>query len=359
MLLGCTSPNRDADNDAPSVPAALHVGDVSIDALGAPRDDNPLIAGEDVRLGARIHGGTPPLALRLEAVLVGARPGPVAPIDARHELTTGAAELALAAPLDMRATSGVYRLRATVTDARGQSATAESGDFTLIGSDAETAPAPAPPPFIEVTDVAGRRRRSFVRGERVTVHAELPGESSARLTLRDPRGVVLATSEQRLTSGGLRLPIDIPRLAQDGAHEVHVRGTRGTETRAALVVTGMPFAPATELVIDGMSLYGGKDQRARRAGLLTRGEPLTVEIRVGGVRVAASATLRIYTPAGALLSETALGRAELAHPEPRGRVYIQGAWRVPPDITPGRYQLQAEAIENDHVTIRYREVLVL
>jgi hypothetical protein len=267
--------------------------------------------------------------------------------------------MALGAWLHALAPSGVYRLRATVTDARGHSATAMSGDWTLIGNNARILPARSAPPFVEVVDVAGRRRESFVRGEAITIRATLPGQRAAEIALHGPDGVELARTRQPLSaSGELSFSIPVPRLARSGAHGLDVIADDGTRLSETIMISSPPFAPAGKLVVDGLALRGGEDLRAPRAGLLERGELVSAEARVGGGRVAVTGKLKLHTTGGELVDQVELGRAEIAHPGPDGRVYIQGQWRVPAAIAPGRYQLQVAVMEGDDVSLRYREVLI-
>jgi hypothetical protein len=359
-LLGCGN-----SRSQPPDPE-LHLTDLSIDALAAPRDDNPLIAGEEVRIGLRVRGGSPPYRGTITAV----RQGTPLPDSAANPISasfdpdpekhiSAALEMALRARLQTLAPSGVYRLRATVTDARDRSAAIMSEDWTLIGDDATTLPATSAPPLVEVVDVAGRRRESFVRGEAITIRATLPGQRAAEIALHGPDGVELARTRQPLSAAGeLSVSIPVPRLARSGAHGLGVTADDGTELWQTIMIAGPPFAPAGKLVVDDLALYGGEDLRAPRAGVLERGELLSAEARVGGGRVAVTGKLGLHTIAGEVVDQVDLGRAEIAHPGPGGRVYIQGQWRVPPAIAPGRYQLQVTVLEGNDVSVRYREVLI-
>lgn len=347
--------------------AKLAVQDVSVDALGAPRGDDPLVAGEAVRVGLGVRGGTPPYAATLTAVRIGKPLGPdeVNPLDTDLDpdpasQPSDALDMAFEARLHKAAPSGVYQLKVTITDSRGQTSMGMSRDFTLVGSDALTWPRKVEPPFVEILDAAGRRRRSFVRGERVVIHGRMPGAGQAGIELLGPDGALLARTTQPLShTGELAFAVDVPRLATAGTHTVRVT-SEGTKEALAepLEVAGLPFPPAHRLVVDDLALYGGKDLRAPRAGLLERGETLLVETRVGGGRRRVSTRVRLATITGKVVADADLGHAEIARPTPGGRVYIQGTWQVPAQLAPGRYQLLIEALEGDDVSARYREVLV-
>jgi hypothetical protein len=169
----------------------------------------------------------------------------------------------------------------------------------------------------------------------------------------------LAESNQPVSPAGeLSMPIDIPRLAQVGPHGCAIAADSGARLTAPIDIAGLAFAPAERLLVDALALYGGADKRAPRAGLLQRGEELAVEARVGGGRARVTGTIRLFTIAGEAVSESKLGPADVTQPSPQARVFLQGTWRVPPDIAVGRYQLKVEVTEEDDVSERTREILV-
>jgi len=78
-----------------------------------------------------------------------------------------------------------------------------------------------------------------------------------------------------------------------------------------------------------------------------------VEARVGGARENPVAVLRL--PGGA---ETELARARVSAPAPDKRIFLRGTWRVPSTMSPGRTRLEIEVTDGEHVSTRYREVLI-
>lgn len=421
-----------ANRNAPA--GALAADRLTVDAAQGPRDGNGLIAGERARIGLHITGGRPPYRIHLRAERQGhpLQPEQVPPLDARitpslpagtsgpsggpsyppsggssHPSSggptaqAGAREIALQALLDARAPSGIYRVRATVYDRYQAQATAVSEDIPIIGSDAPVRPASSTEPFVEVLDLARRRRRAFVRGERVAIHARLPGAGAmAELAIVHAGpgtesgtgpvtnaesgfayarlgGAVLlhATGRPVSADGDLLVPLDIPRLARPGdyhvwvaaARDTHAAGTRtpSAGTRAIIAtgtlrVAGAPFPPVERLTVDDLSIHGGADGRSRRTGRLQRGERLQIEARVGGARAQVTGVVRLRAPNGGLVAESPMGQGpiEITAPAPDARVLLAGTWTVPVSIPPGRYQLQVEIMEGDHVSARYRDVLV-
>lgn len=366
--------------------AELAVADVTVDAADEPRGDNALIAGEKVRIGLRITGGQPPYRGVIRAHKIGARPGDagVSPIDAEFrpnsqpdsqpkkppqkqpddqsgdaDPLSDAIEVGLHTVLNRQSLSGVYQLRATVTDSAGREATATSGDMQLIGNDADVLPDADQGPHIAIFDVAGRRRRTFVRGEAVTIQIRLPGAREALIKLIDPTGAPMAETSLPMTGDGVvQFPVAIPRLAQIGAHIVAARSRAGSlDATGTLEVTGRPWAPAGKLVIDAMAVYGGRDGRAPRAVILRRGEALEIEARIGGGRQRVELSVRLSGHLG-VVSEKDLGHATIERPSPMRRVFARGSWTVPTGIPVGRYQLQLQAAEGKLVSMRAREVVI-
>ncbi len=377
FCLGCgqgDEPGGTSKADKAATARPFTLGPPTIDALSAPRDDNGLVAGEEVRIGLRIRGGKPPFSGEITAVRI-ARPlgeGEANPISVqfvpqadtskmpgRGARSSDAIEMALRGQLHARAPSGVYQLRVTVSDAAGHQATRNSRDWRLYGDDADTRPLLDSPPYAMVVDVANRRRKTFVRGENITIRAHLPGQKKATVSLHGPDGALLARTERQLSEAGeLAMATAIPRLARVGKHLVKVAG-EDIELSETIEVSGLPFAPTAQLLVDFMAFYGGDDLRARRGARFRRGEDIVVEARVGGGKAEVTLTLRLRsTKGGRVLSTAEIGRAKVARPSPGARIFVKGTWRVPDATAPGRYHLQVEATEGEHVSARYREILV-
>lgn len=392
---------------------AMTIDRITMDAALGPRDGHSLIAGETARIGLRITGGRPPYRIHLRAERQGRplQPEQSPPLDARvtPSLPTEPSgpsggptasprtrEIALQAILDARAPSGIYRVRATVRDQHEARATSTSEDITIIGSDAPVRPVPVTEPFVEILDLAQRRRRAFVRGERVAIHARLPGAGatadlvivqagldvgpapaearteSLESTNTGLGGTVLlrATGRPLSAGGDLLVALDIPRLARPGDYQVLVAASRARDTHAAgtrqivamgmLRVAGTAFAPVRRLTLDALSIHAGADGRSPRTGRLQRGERLHIEVRVGGARAQITGMVRLRAQDGRMVAESPIGQGpiEITTPAPDARVFLAGTWTIPVTITPGRYQLQAEVVEGEHVSARYRDILV-
>lgn len=374
----------ESSSPVPEKPApALQVVSLSIDAKHAPRGDAGLIAGEPVRIGIRIHGGEGPYTGRVTASRVGRRTDDrsVAPIDASVRIDNTAADGTLAiatlTTLATNALSGVYRLRAHMTDADGNQTVRHSAEWRLIGNDAALLPAPTGSTFVQFLDVAGRRRSAFVRGERVMVHVRVPSTSASASTpvsdvameFRDPDGEMLANTRiplpppERSTTGDhaaardLRFPLDVPRLARAGIHTLRFSVGDDPPLIGSLSIAGTPWVKATALVVEAMTIYGGTDRREIRTGRLRMGETLTLEARVGGALKRVALSVRLSGHLG-VADNRSLGEATIARPHPSHRVFVEGTWQVPTALIPGRYQLQIQAIEEDNVSVRTREVII-
>lgn len=374
MALGCGSGRSE---QAPALAAV----ELTLDALAGPRGDEPFIAGETVRVGLRIRGGTPPYrgtlrALRQDRPAGTGKAPPPQNLSATHPIDlqldpaiipelagpgSGALELALQSGLAARAPSGTYRLSATIDDARGRTAQAITRDWQLIGDDAPSLPAQAPstaPAHVVIHDVAGRRRKGFVRGEAVTARALLPGARTAEVAIIDPGGAKLAQGAQRISPAGIMImPFPIPRLARPGSYGIAIRTDNGLQVLEIMEVIGTPATPAERLVVDAMAIYGGADRRALRSGYFRRGESIDVEMRVGGGKVQVTGIMRLHGPRG-IAGQHSLGRADIADPAPDARIFIRGSWQIPAATRPGRYRLEVEASEGEHVSSRSREILV-
>lgn len=367
-------PPDERQNGSESPIRALTVTELTIDAAAQPRDGNGLIAGENARIGLRITGGQPPYRGVIRSQQIGAVSGagqvmlidaefqPDAPADGKQtspDAPSDAIEIGIRARLDRRALTGVYQVSATVTDATGREATTNSGDVSIIGDDAQVLPAPTRAPYVEVLDAAGRRRRSFVRGEPVAIRVKLPGADQALIALRDPSGILLAeTTLPTTASGEVIFPLSVPRLAQLGAHEIIAQGQpRQGRATGALEVQGRSWAPIVQLQIDAMAIYGGRDGQAPRAVILRRGEALVLEARIGGGQQRVGLSVRLSGHVG-VVSEADLGQTPVARPSAMTRIYARGPWTVPEKIPVGRYQMQLQATEGDRVSVRSREVII-
>lgn len=365
---------------AQGLPQTIQVVEVSIEPARAPRDQNELIAGEPVRIGMRILGGKPPYRIAVKVVGQGNFAGHPAPLDDSFELgpqddSAQGIETAVAGQLNAGALSGVYRLIVTLADAAGSTGRGQSGDVRIIGADAPLMPqSPGGiDPAVEVADIAGRQRQSFIRGEQVTVRARLPKAktkiATADMVILAPDGAPLAHTRSLPVgeSGEVLVPLDIPRLLAPGTYGLAFRAGSGELATGALRVVGEPFPPAASVTVDRFAIYGGNDGRAVRTSTLRRGEKVTIEARVGGIRKRAALALRLHGRRG-VVAEAELGQAEplaipgsgqaMSRPAPGGRVYILGTWRVPDNLGPGPYQLEVEATEEQHVSTRIRQVIL-
>jgi hypothetical protein len=327
---------------------------VHVDAARAPRDGGALIAGEAIRVGMRITGGAPPYRVSMSEPAIRAEPAEVP-----AQSNTGV-ELAIGGVLSPDTSSGTHRLIVTVTDTAGATATTNSPAFDLIGEGAELEKRSGgvPPPYVEITDAASRRRKTFVRGETVTVTATLGRGVSGPVSLafRAPDKTILTRAKRlKIRKGAVSVPINVPRLAIAGDYWLEFKAGY-ISVSVPLRVRGEPFAAVAKLTVDELLLRGGTDLRAARPGELTRGETLEIEARIGGAKRSVAATLRLRDNRGKLIEEVALGTSDVAAASASARVYVGGEWQVPASIPSGRYQIEIEVTEQDDVSARFREV---
>lgn len=368
LAVACTDKSKESARSGSSASKLAVVG-LSIQAANAPRPDEPLVAGETVRIGLTIERGTGPYHLRVESRRTepAAGAGPRGETDAIHADTrvqgsaqgSRRAELALAVPLRKTALSGTHRLTATATDANGATAKA-TVTFTLVGNDAPVHPRSNQPPLLELLDVAGRARTSFVRGETVTLRAVVPGAKDLTVTVGGPDGAALTVATKLATSNGeLRMPFPVPRLARPGHYTVTV-SSEGQPLSARLRVDAEPFPRLAKLTVDDLKLYAGKDGRAPRTGILRLGEHLRVDARVGGGKTEVAASLILISQAGKKLLDVEFARVRVADPAPDARMLLSGSVLLPrqPPFAPGRHRIQVEVSEGDEVSMRTREVLL-
>lgn len=362
-LLGvASSPACNRDRGSKLEPSDLtppRIVELSIDAANRPRDGGPLIAGEEARVELRIHGGAPPYQITLRARPDGAgAPALEAHTEVRpDEPNAGGVEVATRASIEPAAASGSYRLEVEVADRTGARAHAAPQSFSVIGAGAALLPAPEAVPFVDITDAGGRRRASFIRGEELSLHAQLaqPAPTKATVRVRDPAGELVGERNDLPVDadGNLSLSFPVPRLARAGTYEVEVTADSAPPLRGRLAVDGPAFPPATRLVVDDLHIRGGADGRSLRRGRLRRGETVLIEARVGGARNAPVAILRL--PDG---SETEISSASVASPAPDKRIFLRGQWRVPGTMPAGRSRLELEVTDGDDVSTRYRDVLI-
>jgi hypothetical protein len=158
----------------------------------------------------------------------------------------------------------------------------------------------------------------------------------------------------------VELTLAVPRLATSGTYGIEVDGDTGARARVAFEVIGQVFPPVSELAIDRLTIRGGGDGRAPRAGVIRRGERLAFEARIGGARGSITPVLRarrgiwstqlVWPDASPARTGTAF--------DPSARFLVTGLWEVPMDLSPGRLQLELEVTEGEHVSVIHREVLV-
>lgn len=355
LALSCRE-NESSPPRASKSERALRVEILDVDAALRPRGDRPLIAGEALRLALRISGESPPYEVKVITSSGDPRlaEGTTRIGDAQSETPV---ESALELPLHREVPSGHYGLAVHVSSAKG-AGLARSEPFEVVGTGAELLPEPAAPPFLEVVDVAGRRRKEFFAGESLRVRARFDGDTRVAVgIIADDDRPFMARASYQLDSGVLDMPLSIPRLARPGHYEVAV-ASKKHEVTSPLVVTGKPFPPAGKLGVDALTLYGGPDHRTRRKGILTRGEPLRIEARVAGAKKKVKLLVRLRTRTGSVASENDLAAVDVRDADPRARFFATGSWTVPSSLRPGRHTLEIEILEGDHVATLYREVLV-
>lgn len=364
LAIGC-SDRHDSSGKNPSDPPAqgdglaIELREATFDAHPDPRPGNPLVAGEGVRIGVWMRGGEPPLSLSVRVITAKGEPALAETLRAPER--EGWAEIVVAGNLRKDAPSAAYWADVRLTDANGHEAHAVSEEIQVIGADAEVLPAPDAPTYVQVLDIAGRARVSFVRGERVSLSASLgPFTGKLVIRVRSPGNRPLTAVERNREhpSDELSVPFAIPRLAPPGAYTVEVELADGRTLYSPLVVRAKPFSPVATLTVDQMWLWGGEDSRSRRTGRLHRGESMVVEARVGGIHEQADIRLRLRDRAGKVVKRVRFDPAAIRTPRPDVRTYARGKLEVATDLAPGRYVLELEVTEGDDVSTRYREVLV-
>jgi hypothetical protein len=279
------------------------------------------------------------------------------PIDATATLdVSSVGEAALAATLDPKAASGVYRLAVTARDASGAVGEAEPIELRLIGEGTAEEPDGGP---VQIYDAGGRRRSRFYRGEQITMRAELGASAGDRAMVRiwDPRKQPIAgTRELTGKDGRFELSIAIPRLARSGTYGIQIDSEGGRRARRLIRIDGPPFEPVDRLTIDRLEVRGGADGRAPRAGVIHRGETLVLEALVGGGAGKVGGTIRLHRAGGPL--EVTVAPVDVIDPSADARIYLTGELAVPKGLPPGRHHLEFEVTEGERVASVYREVMV-
>lgn len=335
----------------PSQPLVLR--DVTVGPAIARRDSGVIIAGEKVRVGFRVRGGRPPYRVELLAE----------PLKGELTLapkkdTAFGVEAALQTVVDPRVASGTYPIPIRVRDANGAEVVDEV-TVTVVGDSATERPLPDQAPWVTVVDIAGRQRGGFYRGEQVTILGDLGGMAGeATFTITEPDGTRLVSSAAALEKDEhFEMAMGIPRLARPGDYIVEVSHGK-TVARGTLTVFGEPYPPMQKLTIDKLALWGGSDQRTDRKARLIRGETMLVEARFGGWKKQVRGRLRLRDDKGKEIVKTGLGAARPAAPHPDARALLAARWTVPANIERGRFTVEVELREGDHVSSITREVLI-
>ena len=345
-------------------PPPVKIESLYVDAARAPRDSEPLIAGEPVRIETTIINGTGPFTLwvrstRRDIQLGSAPPDEPPAIDARttaRSTTGNSVTIALSAESSPRSPSGLHQVVLTVADTANRRAT-RAVNVTFIGADAPRRPPAMPNQRVKIMDVAHRERIEFVRGEQILVQAdELAVNQPAQLVIFEPRGPIVASLTLTPRTASVEHHFDIPRLAHPGNYRVRLNDKSRT-LEGEFRVRGARYKPVTTPVIDNVSLWGGTDRRSPRIQALQRGEHLLIEARVGGVQDTARATVRLKTRTR-VVHESVLAKGSPAIAGPETRFFLAGPWRVPTTILPGNYTLKVEVEETDNVASRLRELRI-
>jgi hypothetical protein len=278
----------------------------------------------------------------------------VSPASARLDVAASA-EAALGGRIDPATAPGARHLVLEVTDSAGRQTTASLPIDVLA---VELADDDAP---IRLLDTAGRARSSFHWSEDLTVLARVEGGTRARLRMWDetagtPGREVAGVADLPVVDGAVAQRIVIPRLAPSGSYAIEVDTDSGARARIVFHVRGQTFEPIAELAIDRLVLRGGIDGRAPRAGVIRRGERLSIEARVAGASGELGATLRARR--GQWLHQEAWAPTHPAASGPTRRVLVTGTWDVPRELPAGRVQLEIEVTEGEHVSAIHRELLV-
>ena len=354
--------NRSDPPEATATPASssVQLAFASVDCLRSPCGSRPLVAGESARVELGVSEGAPPYTIELSLIdSMDKRVERFPEVQASPDQGGSSVTVASGVRIPRTVRSGSYRLRAAARDSSSARVTAMSKPFEVVGDGAPLTQDHGSPAALIVVDAGGRRRASFHRGERLQIQVKAGAiAGSAQLMISAPSGAVLAESTLAATAdGGLSLAFDIPRLALAGDYHLKVTG-RDVELSSTLAVEGEPFAPLAKLGIDSLDIFGGTDSRSARGAILSRGETLLIEARVGGYEQSVAATLRLRDSSGALADESKLGERRASQQHPTARIFVGGSWTVPEQLSAGNYTLEVEASEGDRVSTRHRRIVL-
>jgi hypothetical protein len=383
-----------ADAGAPPAPrpgSGFSVADVRLlDPDGDERLEPRFGRGERLRLALQPR----PIAGHLAAVVRVLRPdGTELHREAPQRVTRGEpanAPWVVGFALPVTAPEGPYRVEATITDTRGERATARarlehvsaagpaSAPASAAAPAAASAPAAAPvrapgrrapaaaaPALagLRLLDAASLPRARFARKELATLEVEVRGArpgDTLRLRLGGPEGRFedregVVPPDAIAPGAGVttvRQPLRIPPYGAPGAYRVAAVLTRGDAVVAtqelAVTVVGRPIPPASRLEIEASEVAG---LGGRRPAVIEGGRA-RVRVRLAGYavrpagsdsRVALSATAVLRLPDGRVLSKPlAIGTLDEALGYRPARVELQGDLELP-RVPSGDFLLELEA----------------
>ncbi len=303
----------------------LLVSEVWLDRAAEPRGEEPLIAGEEVLFGLKISGGKPPFEVKISiAPIHGTDRGflgetAITPAPGSSDLEVG-----LKGPLEAGAPSGLYTFKIEVRDQADQLARAYLPPIAIVGTGAELVDQPAE---VRALDAGGRARKTFFRGEPVT----LVGPAGARAESRIPRG------------------------AASGPATLRAVKADGSSLDATIDVGSRPFLPQGRLALEELTLYGGKTLRAPLAARLERGRRIGVHARIASARIRVAWSIELRR-GSEIVYRHAFPPTPVADARADARLYLEGETLVPASLSPGRYQLFLTAKEGQDVSTLQRDV---
>jgi hypothetical protein len=377
-----------ADGGAAALrPPSFGVSDVRIlDPDGEERIEPRFGRGERLRLALAPHPVMGPLAAVVRVV----RPdGTLLHQEAPQRVLRGEAVNApwtVGFALPVTAPEGPYRVEATVTDSRGERATARARLDHVSDVAPASAPASAPSSAVAAPPGAGRRgpagaarlatlgalrlldaaslpRARFARSEQTTLEVEVGGArpgDTLRLRLSGPEGrfedregvVPPGATEPGAGVTTVRQPLRVPPYGAPGTYRLEAILIRGavvlTTRELAVTVAGRPLPAASRLEIEATAVAG---LAGRRAVVLEDGRA-RVRVRLAGYvvrpagsesRVAVTATATLRRSDGRVLSKPlAIGAVDEALPHRPARLDLQGELELP-RVPAGDFLLELEA----------------
>jgi hypothetical protein len=353
----------------------LAVDELVVDAQIMPRDGRPLIAGERVRLQLSVRGGQPPYQLGVRAhraddptgrTLGDLRPVELDGADGRPM------ELALAMTTSPDAISSDYQFALTLTDQAKNEVSLVSEPVEVVGSDAAPGVAEVDS-RVTIVDAGGRQRKSFYRGEQITLRARLPDDAEVKIVLGDPLGNPFMEQVHKPDNGIVILPLGIPRTARLGTYAIAILSNKSADhgklydssgAKGAFVVAGQPYEPLAKLTIATLTIYGGEDKRTVRAARLPLGETVRLEVLMGGSKGETVTTKGYVRDAtGKTVASIEFPPLVIQNADPRVRAFVDATWQVPAELPPGSYSLQIDASEHQidgpaPVSTRYRQLVL-